>query len=138
MAFSDTGGMMRGATGREHARADADAARLETLLASGWSAATADQARRLHDELAHNVDGFAFGLHGSVSEQAALELVGEARGASLAAWWAEARMLHDDQVEALLLQCAATVGAAAMADGFRLGMLHAQSSTTGPNGATAY
>lgn len=119
MAGIEPGEFARGAAAREELRADLERQALEQLLAAGWGEQTAAEARRLHEEITA-VIAQAQGRRTSACNETVLGLVGEARGRAFAAWWAATHEL-DDQVRAMLMDCAAAAAAMALIDGFHLG-----------------
>jgi hypothetical protein len=123
MAGIDPGEFARGAAAREELRADLERQALDEILAAGWGEQTAEEARRLHDEMTAVV-AQAMGRRGSPCNETALGLVGEARGRAFAAWWAGAHEL-DERTRAVLMECAAAVAAMTLIDGFHLGLARA-------------
>jgi hypothetical protein len=119
MAGIDPGEFGRGAAAREDARADRERAVLDAMLSAGWNRTTVMEARRLHEDMASAVARSQGRVNGMLCNETALGLVGEARGAALADWWAESRGL-DDQMRQMLRDCAAAAAALAMVDGFLL------------------
>ncbi len=120
MTWIDAGEFGRGGAAREEARADREQGVLNELLAAGWSRATAADARALHQTVAQAVTRWMAGDGAGTCNEAALGLVGEARGQALAGWWAAAREL-DDETRRLLVECAGAAAAMAMLDGYLLG-----------------
>lgn len=101
------------------------------MLSAGWNRTTVMEARRLHEAMASAVARSHGRVIGATCNETALGLVGEARGAALADWWAESRGL-DENTRRMLRDCAAAAASLAMVDGFLL------ASQTGParsNGA---
>jgi hypothetical protein len=120
MPWIDPGEFVRGAAAREDARADRERAVLDQLLSVGWNRRTAAEARRLHQASREAVANWMTRCSAGQCDETALGLVGEARGAAFADWWAEAHGL-DDQTRRLLRECASAVAAMAMTDGYLLG-----------------
>jgi hypothetical protein len=120
VAGIDPGEFGRGAAAREEARIDHERAVLNEMLASGWSRATATEARRLQDAIGDAVARWMSRCGAAPCDETALGLVGEARGAAVADWFAQAQGL-DDRTRRLLRECAASAAAMAMIDGFMLG-----------------
>ena len=116
----ESGEFVRGAAAREDARGDHERRALDELLATGWSESTVTEALRLHTALGEAVGQAQQRSGPRLGSETALNLVGEARGAALADWWALAHGL-DDNTRLLLRQCAAATAAMAMVDGYLLG-----------------
>jgi hypothetical protein len=120
MPWIDPGEFGRGAAAREDTRSDHARAVLEELLAAGWSAETAAEARRLHDATGAAVARWLDRCRMSDCNDTALGLVGEARGRALADWWATIRDL-DDHTRRLVVECAGVAAAMALHEGYLLG-----------------
>lgn len=120
MSWIDPGEFGRGAAAREDARADRERAVLDQLLGAGWNRGNAAEARRLHDAMRDAVGRWLNGRAPSPCNDTAIGLVGEARGAAMAEWWADAKGLDDD-ARRLLIDCAGAAAAMAMLDGYLLG-----------------
>lgn len=93
---------------------------LGQLLAAGWSGETAREARRIQEAIADAVDRSRARGGALPFSETALNLVGEARGAALANWWAQQRGL-DERATALVREVAMAAAAMAMVDGVVLG-----------------
>jgi len=111
----DPGEFGRAAAAREDERHDHERMVLDELLAAGWSATTAAEARRLQSALADAVHRAMQRSPSLPYSETALNLVGEARGAALADWWAQAHGL-DDRTLAIVRECAKAAAAMAMVD----------------------
>lgn len=120
MAWIDPGEFMRGAAAREEARTDHEGTVLDGVLSAGWGRATADEVRRLHARITDGVTRRVAHRAPAACDETALGLVGEARGAALAEWWAQAHGL-DERTARLLRECAAAAAALAIVDGYTLG-----------------
>ena len=125
MAWIDPGEFQRGAAAREEARVDRERVVLDEILASGWSRATATEARRLQDAIGDAVARSLVRVAPAGCDETALGLVGEARGIAVADWWANHQGL-DDRTRRLLRDVAASAAAMAMLDGFTLGQARAK------------
>jgi hypothetical protein len=125
VAWIDPGEFQRGAAAREEARVDRERVVLDEILASGWSRATATEARRLQEAIGDAVARSLTRVAPAECDETALGLVGEARGIAVADWWANHQGL-DDRTRRLLRDVAASAAAMAMLDGFTLGQAYAR------------
>lgn len=116
----DPGEFGRAAAAREEGRREREDDVLGHMLAAGWSGATAEEARRIQEIMAHAIEGAHSRGASLPFNEAALNLVGEARGAALAEWWTVQRGL-DERTAALVREVAMAAASMAMIDGVVLG-----------------